>query len=643
MDTAPAFQLTYPSLPDPDPEQGSLFSTCGLPMPAFVEAQALRARVGAMLATMGLPASHRAGYLDHLCDGGWIDPGLVLWLAAPGRNSRWLDLVEVFAFETQGNAAGGGWSSALDRMLDMQRYARAMRDWPRAAVHSLRRQRSAGGAFDLATLAPLPEGLREWRHALLPVAMQCRALLYAAFAQPTRREIGPDYRITTVLDSFRVHFDDLRRFVTVAIRSPSGFTFPHYAQADLLEPLRTQDWCRCFANRLRQELRVALGAAWAVPHIEEKAADWLVDVVARLAERSRLLPHVRSLIRNAYPLDRRIVRDWHACTIDRRFGQGMLSGEYVWAWRRWEVLRRRVAEAPQLAALWGLAVRLGHIGVEDGYDVLRQQARQHGVTAYGWKLLCRHSTALYRPLIQRNRSATESYVDLFCYVRLLQRAQWGGPMPFAVMQAVFAHYWYVDELDAGELPLGLVRGVIDAIRQPMPLGAQEEFIEHRFALVLGWLARAKPKLDANQQRASWDWYWARYQAWAEKERQRREAQSWTQGIDGLHWRGFDVQPIRDSATLWHDGERMRTCLTTYANECANGRYLVYAVRTPGRPQPVAHIGIHLHEDGTGHLDQVRGFANRGVEPALIEFGKRLARMRHVPDCAIPPAQPAPLA
>ena len=59
--------------------------------------------------------------------------------------------------------------------------------------------------------------------------------------------------------------------------------------------------------------------------------------------------------------------------------------------------------------------------------------------------------------------------------------------------------------------------------------------------------------------------------------------------------------------------------------------------------PVAHIGIHLHEDGTGHLDQVRGFANRGVEPALIEFGKRLARMRHVPDCAIPPAQPAPLA
>ena len=104
-----------------------------------------------------------------------------------------------------------------------------------------------------------------------------------------------------------------------------------------------------------------------------------------------------------------------------------------------------------------------------------------------------------------------------------------------------------------------------------------------------------------------------------------------------------MQPIRDSATLWHDGERMRTCLTTYANECANGRYLVYAVRTPGRPQPVAHIGIHLHEDGTGHLDQVRGFANRGVEPALIEFGKRLARMRHVPDCAIPPAQPAPLA
>jgi hypothetical protein len=265
------------------------------------------------------------------------------------------------------------------------------------------------------------------------------------------------------------------------------------------------------------------------------------------------------------------------------------------------------------------------------------------VTAAGWKLLCRYSTALYRPLVQGNRDLAGSYVELFRYVRLLQRAQWREPMPYVVMQAVFAHRWHVEELDAGELPLGLMRGVIDEIRRPLPLGGLEEFIEHRFAPVLGWLARAKPKLDANQQRASWNWYWSQYQAWAEKERQRRAAQTWAQGIDGLRWRGFSVQPIRDSATLWQHGELMRTCLSTYAEHCRAGRYVVYAVCADGHARPLAHIGVAISDDGTGELDQVRGFANRMVEPTLEEFGKRLARMRHVSDCAASASTPDPLA
>ena len=391
MDTAPAFQLTHPSLPDPDPEQGSLFSTCGSPMPAFVEAQALRDRVRAMLAAADVPASHRAGYLQSSVRWG-LDrsaPG-----ALAGRTgahaARWLDLVAQLADAADSPIGPSVSDPARTRAIALQRYAQATQAWPRAAIHALQRQRSASGAFDLAMLAPLPEGLREWRHALLPVAMQCRALLYAAFAQPTQLKRGRGFRNIRVLESFSVNFDFRRRFVIVAARGPSGFTFPRYAQADLLEPLPGDEWCRCFGNRLRQELRVALGAAWTVQHIEDLAANWLTDVVKRLAERSQLLDHVRMLIRDAYPCHRQVVHDWRLCQIDRRPGRGMLSGEYTWAWRRAETLRKRVVENPQLAALWGLAVRVRHIGAEDGYDALRRQARLHGITPAGWKLLCRH-------------------------------------------------------------------------------------------------------------------------------------------------------------------------------------------------------------------------------------------------------------
>lgn len=630
MDTAPAFQLTHPSPPDPDPEQGSLFSNCGSPMPAFLDALAARERASSLISAVGMPAIFRAGVLAHLCDGVWIDPAAAIWLGESDHAERWLALVEAWPIE---NASGGGTpglAKIRDQALNLIQLVRPMQSWPHKVRHALKQQRSAGGAFDLAVLPPLPEGLREWRHALLPVAMQCRALLYASFAQPVQHDCGPGYHSVVVLDSFRVHFDFLRRFITVSVRSPSGYCFPRYAQADLLKPLGTDDWCMSFANRLRQDLRVALGAAWRVDHIEELAADWLSAVVKRLAERSRLLDHVREMIRLAYPCQQQIVHDWHACRIARQPGQGMLSGEYVWAWRRAETLRKRVAEAPQLAALWGEAVRLREIGIDDDYNALRRQAASHGVAPLGWKLLSRHAAALYRPLIHRSRDEKTAYLDLFRYVCLLQRAQWRQPMPFVVMRAVFALHWYVNELDVANLPLGLIRAAIDQAGRPLPPGALDEFIEHRFIPVLGWLARAKPVLDSNQQRASWTWYWARYQAWSEGERQRRKSFQWTHGIDALSWRGFAIVPIRDSATLWQEGELMRTCLTTYSDKCRAGRYLVYSVRTTGRARPVAHIGLDINDDGTGQLDQVRSFANRAAEPALEEFSKRLARMRHVP-------------
>ncbi|SFN54147.1 PcfJ domain-containing protein [Dokdonella immobilis] len=621
-DIAPSFQLTHPTLPEPDPEQASLFSPAGVPVRDWLESEAVRDRVGVLLAAAHVPGSHLRAYADYLCDGTLVDPGLVVWLGAPGRLLRWEGLVEGF------DADGDGLQAAWNRAMALLSYAREVRQWPRAAMLALKRQRPVGRAFDIAMFPPLPDRLGEFRHALLALALRTRALLYSEFASPTRVSRGEGWCVVDVLGAFGVHFDYQRRFISVSVRSANSFGFPRYAQVDLLEPLRTEDWCRAFANRLRQDLRTALGWAWPHADIEAPAFAWLTSVVQTIAARSRLLERVRRRISDAYPYNRQVVRDLREATIDLRRGRGLLGGDYMWAWRHAEILRQRVGEAPRLAPLWGLAVRLKLIGVRDDFHALRRLLTERGVTTAGWKLLCRWSRALFRPLDRPNASLQVAWDDLIAHVRLLQRAQAVVPMPYCIVRALFARHWYTDELDVGGLPLGLVRGAIEQVRGPLPLGALDAFIDHELTPVLGWIARARPVFDRNQQRAPWRWFHARCIEWTERERQRRQMIDWTHGINGLRWRRFDVVPLRDSAMLWQEGEAMRTCLSTYADDCRGRLYIIYSVRAGGRPRPVAHIGLHLGEDGTGRLDQVRGFANSAVEPALVEFAKGLARMGH---------------
>jgi hypothetical protein len=618
----PAFQLDPPCLPEPDPEQASLFSPAGAPMDDWLDALAVRKRVDALLAAARVPGSHRRGYAQHLCDGALIDPGLVLWLGTPGRLRRWRDQIDSLGAES------GALVAVRDRARALLDYAMAMRNWPRAALLALKRQRPSGRAFDVAMFPPLPQRLGEWRHALLAVAMQARALLYAAFANPTRIEHGVGYCVVEVLGAFRLNFDWQQRFITVSQRHVSDYVCVRYAQADLLAPLPSDDWCLPFAYRLRQDLRTALGWAWAHEDIEGPAFTWLTEVVKQIARQSCLLDHVRAHIREAYPTDRRVLHDLRTCTIGLWRGRGVRSGHYIWAWRHADLLRQRAEEAPRLAPLWGFAVSLKLIGVRDDFHMLRRRLAESGVTTAGWKLLCRGSRAVYRPFNGMGTNPENTWENLIAYVRLLQRAQATEPMPACFVRALFARHWYVETLDVAALPLGLVRGAIAQIRRTLPLGELDAYLEHELTPVLGWIARTKPVFDSNQQRAPWRWFHARYLAWCEKKRQTVHKVDWAHGIDGLRWRGFDVVPLRDSTTLWQEGETMRTCLHTYVEGCASRAYIIYSIRAGNRPRPVAHVGLHLLADGTAKLDQVKGFANSAVEPALLEFAKRLARCRH---------------
>lgn len=621
MQSTPSFRLTAPAAPAWDAEQRSLFSAGGLPIASPTAAASLRSRVMDSLKAARVPATLRPAFCDAVCDGHPLDPALMLWLGAPGRSRRWQAQFDAF------DAAGGCLSSEAVRARAQALLvrARATRAWPRRAITVLRRQRTDAGAFDLSTFPPLPPRLSRWRHGLLVVALKTRALLHEAFARPTHSSSSPRFHAVAVLGCFRLTFEPARRDIRVERMSPSGWVDAH-ATADVLRPLPDDAWCRGFALQMGGEVRMSLGATWSDEFIRAEAFNWLTEVVRQLSTRSALLDHVRERIRAAYPCSARIISDIRACTIDLRHRQGLSTREYVWAWRHAEILRTRVAEAPQLAAVWGLALRAGHLAVTDGFDALRKLLHVREVTTAGWRLLIGHARLLYRPLAPSTSDPKHGFAQLCCYLRLLQRAQWREPMPYALIRALFAPHWFSRQLDPDQLPLGLIRGAIERLKGAMPLGEQDAFIEHEFVPVLGWLARTQPLLDDNQQRAPWRWFLARYRQWCEVERRRLSGQQWTRGIDGLRWRRFDIVPIRDSATLWLEGEQMRMCLSAYTNACVEGRYLVYAVRARGRERPVAHIGLHIGADGKARLDQVCGFANSPVEPALRLFAQRLAGM-----------------
>ncbi len=512
----------------------------------------------------------------------------------------------------------------FQRIVELPQYAQAMRRWPRGAMRALRRQHVDSGAFDLCTFPPIPTTLSRFRTALYSVALQTRDQLYEAFARPTRYWQFGESCIVEVLGSFCVHFDFNQRAVRVEKRSGCDWKPVPDTGIDLLQPLPTDEWCMCFSQQLRQRLWIGLGPEYRSAAEETAALEWVVAVVRRLADRSRLLDHVRVRICEAYPCNKQVLADLRACKIDP-FAQRSLTGrDYAWGWQRADILRGRVQESRRLVPVWYLAVDDALLTCDQGYDALRVVLRGFGVSTSGWKLLCEYGSRLFSPL--RGQDTTGELDVLASYFRLLQRAQATAPMPVALVRALYAGHWFAGKLVRDTLPLGMIRGAIARVVAMTSTADVEQFLEQEFVPVLGWIARAKPEFDANQQRASWDWFLTNYRRWSECERRRREGTRWTHGIDVLRWRHFAIVPIRDSVTLWAEGEQMHTCLSTYEWACVEGRYLIYSVRAGARHRPVAHIGIAFDKDGFVRLQQVRGFANTRVEPAMEAFASRLAEM-----------------
>ena len=628
--TVPSFRLVSP--PPPPPRQLALFCARGQPQPSPIDSEALRTPITHLLATAKVPDRWIGAFAAWLRDGVMPPPDAVDWLRRLAHARRWQQALSCLG------SLGDTARPVHERALHLLQYARAMRQWPRRARKGIAAHRSRRGGFDIAVLPPIPQTLRPHAAALVAVGMEAVGHVYEALALPVRCQRQGSVRTIEVLRCFRLHFDFMRRDIGLQLMQANGWTEQRGATADLVEPIPTDAWCAHHATLLHPVLRQHLGDAWREPALAEAALHWLVTLVRECAQRSGVLEHVRSELRATYPVDRQVIADLRACSLART---GISCWRYAWGWRHAAVLRQRVSDAPRLAPLWMLAMYCQLAHLDDDYDRLKAVAQQHGVTESGWRLLCHHSRQLCAPIERLSWRQNREIHGLFGYVRVLQQAQCTRPLPFDLAVALLTGHWFTMELPC-DLPIGFVRGAIARRAQYLIEGrASTRFIEDEFVPVLGWLVRAQPVLDARQRHASWAWFLRRYRTWDEHERRARTGRRWTHGLDGLRWHGGDLVPLRDSATLWSEGERMRTCISCYETDCAQGSYVIYSVRPRRAPHPVAHIGVRIDADGVATLDQVRGFANCAVGPTVLACADEVVARHAAALLVAPRCSPSP--
>jgi hypothetical protein len=468
------------------------------------------------------------------------------------------------------------------------------------------------------------------RAALHEVALEARNRFYEAAAAPVRATHHGAVATIEVLGCLRLHFDANARAIRVERRDGQHWSAVAVS-ASLTRPLRTDEWCKAFAGRLLPALRVALGRATTDAQTLETARDWIVSVLQRLCARSGVMEKIRAEVRAAYPLDREIMAMVRGCMPELPT-QGLSARTYSLMWRHDAILHERLRTSAQLAPVWWLALQAGWLAIEDDYDRLRDALRERraGFSNGLWLLLCRCAGDLLEGLRGRERkdAATEVLHALGCYAEVLTLMRRTEPLPRELVHALFTRDDPVQGLT--QLPQQLLCGIAQRTVALSP-AALTAFIQDEMFPVLRWYGEHAARAMVVPPRASWNWFLARYNQWTELERLRHSTRHWTHGIDAMRWLDLDVVPIRDSATLWLEGELMRNCLSNYEKACAAGRYIVYSMRLPGRRRPIAHIGIKRGNDGRPGLDQVKAFANRSVNLWIYTFAQALAdRNGHFP-------------
>lgn len=385
-----------------------------------------------------------------------------------------------------------------------------------------------------------------------------------------------------------------------------------------------QAWISGYLDGLRQALEIQ----WPSRQDIEPYLDWVRLRLLRQYWTADIQQRVRATIADALALDPAVLRRARRAFPNE---DGTPTSTYaynmaLWRHRHWPRLQ---AESPQWLPLFSQLWR--DLPMEgDPIGNLHALLMNEGVTPAMWRLLHREGTAWLLPLRRYYGKPMRFWGQ--AAIRLLRKAQLFGTSalpPMWMLREVLNLDGYPDrpisryrayQTDPGDEALlaRLGQWVAEASN-----AADGELVlaqlRERLHLILAWaLAHPDYVRSRAMRHVTLDGLWKRALDWEELRAARaRQEPAWPLPFDmqDVVRHGLRLQVLDSRWALLEEGRMMRHCADMYADRCERRRYVMLSVRRVETNARVATVGM-IWERGSVQLDQVTGFANSGVSPAV---------------------------
>jgi hypothetical protein len=373
-------------------------------------------------------------------------------------------------------------------------------------------------------------------------------------------------------------------------------------------------------------------------HATGSGMDWMESVKRELQRALRRSTHwyrLRCALRDALQLDPQIVM-W--C----RRGRPALR-DYITQVRYNDTVAERATyqriqdDNPNLLWLYNVlqAEGLQPTGDQPVAAMKAWLLGQGGISEAGWRLIANGKEQDFRHIIDfvdESGGISGRHAYLPKWVRMLGKLRRGHSVPRPLL-GLFAHDTY-DGLrtEAGDrvrfrgvlLQPGVLRAILDEGERRLAHGSHRRFVED-VVEIMTWLQSEKPVLDKNQLRQGWKYLALRAASWkVECETcDTLKHLAWESALPETQIGPWRVVPLTDAWQLRREALSQRHCADQYLEECLDGKYRLFSVRTE-QDKPVATIGIER-----GGMDwsvfAFRAFANRPVRDTLTGLEDEVAQ------------------
>lgn len=142
--------------------------------------------------------------------------------------------------------------------------------------------------------------------------------------------------------------------------------------------------------------------------------------------------------------------------------------------------------------------------------------------------------------------------------------------------------------------------------------------------VVNWCVNCVRDAGELDSRTTWSSIERRSRAWHGRVAQTpkvREALAWSSALLACELAGVRVNPLTTARALREEWRAMQHCVASYAEQCAAGRYRLFALHGTAER---ATLGIY-EVAGRWKVDQIRGMANGSVSPQMKSIATAVAR------------------